>query len=93
MDAYIYDEFDASMHYTPVNTKTNRVISPADTEEPSDIQFFFLPHICCFDCFGMLYPVFGETSDFEEHLKTKDHRARVKSRRQGLLNDRIKSDS
>ncbi|KAI0526589.1 SNF5-domain-containing protein [Xylaria bambusicola] len=83
-DAYKNDQFEGIMRYTAVDTNTGAPypISQNGQPVPPHVQFYFFPRIRCLDCPGKLYTPGPDTSasNFEVHLKNRNHRERVEAR-------------
>lgn len=71
------------MRYSAVDTTTGAPIPmPQPGAIPPNVRFYFLPRIKCLDCPGKLYTPGPETtaSNFEVHLKNKQHKEKVEAR-------------
>ncbi|KAK5629709.1 hypothetical protein RRF57_005424 [Xylaria bambusicola] len=83
-DAYKNDQFEGIMRYTAVDTNTGASypIPQNGQPVPPHVQFYFFPRIRCLDCPGKLYTPGPDTSasNFEVHLKNRNHRERVEGR-------------
>ncbi|KAI0118841.1 hypothetical protein GGR51DRAFT_497857 [Nemania sp. FL0031] len=82
-DAYKNDQFEGIMRYSAVDTNTGLpyTFQPGQPAPPY-VRFYFLPRIRCLDCPGKLYTPGPDTSasNFEVHLKNKNHKERVEAR-------------
>lgn len=72
------------MRYIAVDTNTGQPypIPQNGQPVPSHVQFYFFPRIRCLDCPGKLYTPGPDTSasNFEVHLKNRNHKERVEAR-------------
>ncbi|KAJ3570007.1 hypothetical protein NPX13_g5881 [Xylaria arbuscula] len=83
-DAYKNDQFEGIMRYIAVDTNTGQPypIPQNGQPVPPHVQFYFFPRIRCLDCPGKLYTPGPDTSasNFEVHLKNRNHKERVEAR-------------
>lgn len=71
------------MRYSAVDITTGGQVSmPQPGAIPPNVRFYFLPRIKCLDCPGKLYTPGPEmtASNFEVHLKNKQHKEKVEAR-------------
>ncbi|RYP09515.1 hypothetical protein DL765_008409 [Monosporascus sp. GIB2] len=83
-EIYANDLFEAFMRYSAVdiNTGSQVPMPQAGAAVPPNVRFYFLPRIKCLDCPGKLYTPGPDTtaSNFEVHLKNKQHKEKVEAR-------------
>lgn len=70
------------MRYTPVSLETDLPTSREREADPDSIKYMYYPRIKCLDCPGKNYTPGPETgvSNFEVHLRNKQHREKVEAR-------------
>lgn len=72
------------MRYVAIDTDADVIvpIPPASQPIPDNITFVYVPRIRCHDCPGKLYTPGPEASvsNFEVHLKNRQHREKVDTR-------------
>ncbi|KAI0971987.1 hypothetical protein F4678DRAFT_65229 [Xylaria arbuscula] len=82
--SYINNVCEAIWRYSAVDTNTNQPIpySLDDLPLANNIRFFWLLRIRCLDCPGKLYSPGPDKSisNFEVHLKNRNHKERVEER-------------
>ncbi|KUI65635.1 SWI/SNF chromatin-remodeling complex subunit snf5 [Cytospora mali] len=81
------DSFEATMRHCAVHADTEIIIIPAPQIQPGqpapeNVKWMFLPRIRCTDCPGKLYTPGPEmtATNFEVHLRNKQHRDKVNKR-------------
>ncbi|KIW98669.1 uncharacterized protein Z519_00330 [Cladophialophora bantiana CBS 173.52] len=74
---YPNDRFEALMKHTAIDPKTQKLVAPNETNR--SFPHKYVPRIRCSDCLGKVYlPGEGlSATNFESHLKNRNHRAHV----------------
>ncbi|OCT46248.1 putative SWI-SNF complex subunit (Snf5) [Cladophialophora carrionii] len=77
---YPNDRFEALMKHTAVDPATQKLVTPS--EATRSFPHKYVPRIRCSDCLGKVYlPGEGLTAtNFESHLKNRNHRSHVEAR-------------
>ncbi|KAK7735319.1 SWI/SNF chromatin-remodeling complex subunit [Cytospora paraplurivora] len=82
-----HDSFEPTMRHCAVHADTDVIIIPAPQIQPGqpapeNVKWMFLPRIRCTDCPGKLYTPGPEmtATNFEVHLRNKQHRDKVNKR-------------
>ena len=97
-EVYANDQFEPFMRYTATDTTTGAPVPMPQpgAPVPPNVRFYFLPRIKCLDCPGKLYTPGPDTtaSNFEVHLKNKQHKEKVEARlRNNALNGNTNNSS